>query len=96
MNYLKLSLIILLLAVSSPAHTQFFEEDHLITDVRSNIVWLRCSVGQTWDLEGKTCTGDIVKLNHDDIANDNDKSSVVAPKRTFLTERFGSRNFQSI
>ena len=67
MNYLKLLLIILPLAVSSPANAQFFEEDHLITDVRNNIVWLRCSVGQTWDSESKTCTGELVKLNHDEI-----------------------------
>ena len=67
MNYLKLLLITLPLAVSSSANAQFFEEDHLITDVRNNIVWLRCSVGQTWDGDTKTCTGDLVKLNHDEI-----------------------------
>ena len=67
MNYLKLLLIILPLAVSPAAHAQFFEEDHLITDVRNNIVWLRCSVGQTWDSDSKTCMGELVKLNHDEI-----------------------------
>ena len=67
MNYLKLLFIIAPLTVSSPAFAQFFEEDHLITDVRNNIIWLRCSVGQTWDNEAKTCTGDLVKLNHDEI-----------------------------
>ena len=67
MNYLKLLLIILPLAVSSAANAQFFEEDHLITDVRNNIVWLRCSVGQTWDGDSKTCMGNLVKLNHDEI-----------------------------
>ena len=67
MNYLKPLLIILPLAMSSPANAQFFEEDHLITDVRHNIVWLRCSVGQTWDSESKTCIGELVKLNHDEI-----------------------------
>ena len=51
----------------SAAHAQFFEEDHLITDVRNNIVWLRCSVGQNWDSEAKTCVGELVKLNHDEI-----------------------------
>ena len=67
MSYLKLLLIILPLVVSPAAHAQFFEEDHLITDVRNNIVWLRCSVGQTWDSDSKTCTGDLIKLNHDEI-----------------------------
>ena len=47
---------------------QFFEEDHLITDVRNNIIWLRCSVaGQTWDLEIKHVQEILVKLNHDEI-----------------------------
>jgi hypothetical protein len=67
MNYLKLLLVIAPLTVTSAAFAQFFEEEHLITDVRNNIVWLRCSVGQTWDNETKTCTGDLVKLNHDEI-----------------------------
>ena len=67
MSYLKLILIILPLVVSPAAHAQFFEEDYLITDVRNNIVWLRCSVGQTWDSDSKTCTGELVKLNHDEI-----------------------------
>ena len=67
MNYLKLLLISLTLAMYSAAHAQFFEEDHLITDVRNNIVWLRCSVGQNWDSEAKTCVGELVKLNHDEI-----------------------------
>ena len=67
MKYLKLFLVIVPLAVTSTAYAQFFEEDHLITDVRNNIIWLRCSVGQTWDYEAKTCTGELVKLNHDEI-----------------------------
>ena len=24
---------------------------------KNNVTWLRCSVGQTWDLEDKTCDG---------------------------------------
>ena len=53
MNLLKLLFVLLSLTVSSMSHAQFFEEDHLITDVRNNIIWLRCSVGQTWDGELK-------------------------------------------
>ena len=67
MNYLKLFILVLTLSVFSRAEAQFFEEEHLITDVRNNITWLRCSVGQTWDNEAKTCTGELVKLNHDEI-----------------------------
>ena len=67
MNLLKLLFVILSFTLSSISHAQFFEEDHLITDVRNNIIWLRCSVGQTWDSDSKTCTGELVKLNHDEI-----------------------------
>ena len=67
MNYLKLFILISTLLVFSRAEAQFFEEEHLITDVRNNITWLRCSVGQTWDNEAKTCSGNLVKLNHDEI-----------------------------
>ena len=67
MKYISILVFICSLVHASSVNAQFFEEDHLITDVRNNIIWLRCSVGQTWDLEDKTCTGDIVKLNHDEI-----------------------------
>ena len=67
MNYLKLLLVIAKLTVASSAYAQFFEDDHLIKDVRNNKIWLRCSVGQRWDNEIKTCTGELVKLNHDEV-----------------------------
>ena len=60
-------MFVLSLSFISSSNAQFFEEDHLITDVRNNIIWLRCSVGQTWNIEDKTCTGDIVKFNHEEI-----------------------------
>ena len=66
-NYLSVLVFILSLTIASTTRAQFFEDDHLITDVRNNVVWLRCSVGQTWSLDDKTCIGDIVKLNHDEI-----------------------------
>ena len=67
MKFLRLLFVIWPLTVSSMSYAQFFEEDHLITDVRNNIIWLRCSVGQTWDGESKTCKGQLVKLNHEEI-----------------------------
>ena len=45
----------------------FPEDGYTIKDVRNNIIWLRCTVGQTWDYDGNTCVGDIVKLNHDEV-----------------------------
>lgn len=69
MKHASLLLLIFSIGFALSANAQFFEEDHLVTDVRSNVTWLRCSVGQTWDLEDKTCDGSIVKLNHDQIKN---------------------------
>ena len=51
------------LAVSA----QFFEEGHLIKDVRNNIVWLRCTVGQRWDYDTGKCVGKVARLNQEEI-----------------------------
>ena len=61
------TLIFLFFAWSSVSSAQFFEDGYTIKDVKNNIIWLRCTVGQTWDYESKSCTGEIVKLNHDEI-----------------------------
>lgn len=45
---------------------QFLVRDHLVIDLRSGVEWLRCSVGQQWN--GKSCEGEIIRLNHDDVA----------------------------
>ena len=58
---------LLLMCIPTIAPAQFFEEGHLIRDVRNNINWLRCSVGQRWDYDTNQCIGQIVELNHDEI-----------------------------
>ena len=45
---------------------QFLTRDHLIIDLQSGVEWMRCSVGQQWN--GTSCEGDIIRLNHDDVA----------------------------
>ena len=45
---------------------QFLEREHLIIDLQSGVEWMRCSVGQQWN--GTSCEGDIIRLNHDDVA----------------------------
>ena len=45
---------------------QFLAREHLIIDLNSDVEWMRCSVGQQWN--GLDCTGDIIRLNHEDIA----------------------------
>ena len=54
---------------------QFLARDHLIVDLQSGVEWMRCSVGQQWN--GTSCDGEIVRLNHDDIA----KAIVIANKQ---------------
>ena len=54
---------------------QFLVRDHLIIDLQSGVEWMRCSVGQQWN--GTSCDGEIVRLNHDDIA----KAIVIANRQ---------------
>ena len=66
---LKLFILIIasIIAVPMATRAQFFEEGHLVTDVRNNILWLRCSVGQRWDYDTGKCDGKVVKLNQEEI-----------------------------
>ncbi|MEY3959540.1 MAG: hypothetical protein RIR14_193 [Pseudomonadota bacterium] len=45
----------------------FYEKGHLVQDLSRGLEWMRCSVGQRWSLEGETCTGNAVQLNHEEI-----------------------------
>jgi len=66
-EYKMFKLAILLLLLSGSANAQFFDEGHMVKDVRNNIIWLKCTVGQRWDNEEKSCLGSIVKLNQSEI-----------------------------
>ena len=61
------SIIFLFFAWSSASFAQFFEDGFTIKDVRNNIIWLRCTAGQTWDYDVNSCVGEIVKLNHEEV-----------------------------
>jgi len=60
--------IIFSIYLSSPVSAQFMARQHTVKDLQSGTTWLRCSVGQAWDPAVDTCTGDIVKLDHSQIA----------------------------
>ena len=62
-----LAIIFLFFAWTGMGFAQFFEDGYKIKDVRNNVIWLRCTVGQTWDYDTKSCLGEIVKLNHDEV-----------------------------
>ena len=55
----------ILFQTGAAAAANFMTRDHLVIDLRHGVEWLRCSVGQTWN--GKTCEGQIMPLNHDQI-----------------------------
>jgi len=61
-------LLALLFITCGSAQAQYFGSDHTVKDVTTGVTWLRCSVGQVWDPSVETCTGEIVKLNHEEIA----------------------------
>jgi len=49
-----------------PNSGKFLARDHLIIDLQHGVEWMRCSVGQQWN--GSACDGEIIRLNHDDVA----------------------------
>lgn len=51
-----------------PLAAQYYERDHIVTDLALGIEWLRCSVGQRWNPEAEICRGEAVHLNHQEIA----------------------------
>jgi hypothetical protein len=51
----------------SSSYAQFFTEGHVVRDVKNNIIWLRCTVGQVWNYDTNKCDGEIAKLNHAEI-----------------------------
>ena len=68
MNYRIVVIFLNFLLLPNILVGQFIEDEYLVTDVRNNVSWIRCSVGQNWNLEDKTCEGKIVKLNHEEIS----------------------------
>ena len=49
------------------ANEAFYAKDHIIHDLKLNLLWLRCSVGQNWDANKKECIGKPLKLKMNQI-----------------------------
>ena len=45
----------------------FYAREHLIHDLKLKLIWIRCSVGQTWN--GNDCIGKPLKLKMSQIEN---------------------------
>ena len=68
----KYSLIIILFfAVFSTikliANDDFYSKGHIIHDLKLNLLWLRCSVGQNWNSKTNSCDGKALKLKMSQI-----------------------------
>ena len=49
------------------------EKNNFVLDLKFNIYWLRCSVGQVW--ENNTCTGKAIKLTMDQVSQAIEKAN---------------------
>ena len=63
--YLMLIFNIFLIINKALSNNFLIEKDHLVLDLKHNIYWLRCSVGQTWD--NNSCTGKAIKLTMNQV-----------------------------
>ena len=49
------------------ANEAFYAKDHIIHDLKLNLLWLRCSVGQIWNSKTNNCEGKALKLKMSQI-----------------------------
>ena len=65
--FISFIIIINIFSINNKALSNNFlvEKNHLILDLKYNIYWLRCSVGQIWDND--SCKGKPIKLTMDQV-----------------------------
>ena len=68
-KYLTLTIIILIFfsSVKLKANEAFYAKGHIIHDLKLDLLWLRCSVGQIWDSKKNICNGKAIKLKMSQI-----------------------------
>lgn len=47
---------------TAPESNFIDNEDGTVTDTSTGLMWMRCSIGQTWNGENTTCTGDATAM----------------------------------
>ena len=62
------TLFLTLCLLATPSYSQFFEEGRYVRDVRNNLTWYRCTLGQVWNSDTETCSGETVRLSQDEIS----------------------------
>ena len=63
----RMLLVAIFCVFSSQATAQFYAENSTVIDFDSKLIWYRCSLGQTFNIDTGKCDGEAVKLNHDEI-----------------------------
>ena len=61
------TLFLTLCLLATASYGQFFEEGRFVRDVRNNVTWYRCTLGQVWNSDTETCYGKTVRLSQDEI-----------------------------
>ena len=63
----RMLLVAIFCFFSRQATAQFYAENSIVIDFDSKLIWYRCSLGQTFNIDTGKCDGAAVKLNHDEI-----------------------------
>ena len=58
---------IILSTIKLNANDAFYSKEHIIHDLKLNLLWLRCSVGQIWNSKTNSCEGKALKLKMSQI-----------------------------
>ena len=68
-KYIIFTIIILIFfsSIKLKATEAFYAKGHIIHDLKLNILWLRCSVGQVWNTKTNSCDGKAIKLKMNQI-----------------------------
>ena len=67
MTRLTVAIAVSLCAIPAVGRAQYYVRGHLVQDLAQGVEWMRCSVGQRWNEAGKTCRGEGIRLNHEEI-----------------------------
>ena len=54
-------------SIKLKANEAFYAKGHIIHDLKLDLLWLRCSVGQIWNPETNNCDGEALKLKMSQI-----------------------------
>ena len=67
--YLIITIIIFIFfsSIKLKANEAFYAKGHIIHDLKLDLLWLRCSVGQIWNPETNNCDGKALKLKMSQI-----------------------------